>query len=157
MEPLVDPVNGTPPEIHAAEEALRRVRQIEIVLVAVTCLAAVSALFYSVTTSNRTRALADTIADCTTQGGRCYEDNRASALGYRADVLNRLDMLQTRLLEASNCLTLQLLNHRHANEEAHALEAHQHGYLYTPPMGEAPIATPEQLKNACDQFLEAKP
>lgn len=145
-EPLIDPTNGVPPEIHAAEEALRRVRQIEIVLVSVTCLAAVAALAYSFVNSNRTRLLADTIADCTTKGGQCYEDNRRSSLEFRED-------LKKLISDVGQCQTLQLLLHRDANERAHAVNAEHHAYVYAAPTNETPPPIPEELKAACDQFI----
>lgn len=153
MEPYS---NGQLEEVAAARDAqtaLNRVRRLEFLLIVITMLAAVAAMGFSGWSSNRTRQFGKIIADCTTPKGRCYEDNRAAAIEYRNFVLAKLDEIRTQVLDSAQCQTLQILQHRDSNESAHQKDAKAHGYTYVAPPAEAPIPIPQQLKDACQQFL----
>lgn len=122
-----------------AEAALHRTRRIELAVVVVACAAALAALAVCIW-------LVWLVRDCTAEGGGCYERNRAASLQFRADLEN--------LVRANaECTLLQLLEHRDANEQAHAADAARHGYRYAAPAGEMPPAVPTQLRDACKQFL----
>lgn len=153
-EPNGYPANGDAVEaIKVAEEAkaeavraLRLTRNVELALVTVAAVAAVAAMSLSAWNSYRTREFGRIIADCTTPGGACYEANRQSSLDFRTQVKNLIS-------EVGQCQTLQLLQHRDANEKAHTLNADEHGYRYRAPASEIPPPIPEQLRAACDQFI----
>lgn len=148
------PLNGDAQElIRQVDTASARLRRVELVLVAVTCVAAVVGVGFSVSASARTRRLGAVIADCTTKGGKCYEENRVSALEYRQTVLGALAELRLAILDSASCQTLQILQHRDANERAHQDEAAHHGYAYAAPETETPPPIPDQLKDACKKFV----
>ena len=132
-----------------ARLAQRRTSTIELCLVGVAALAAVAAMSFSAWNSYRTREFGRIIADCTNPGGKCFEQAKESNARFRQALVEQIDRV-------GECQTLQLLQHRDANEKAHALNAHEHGYLYVAPVGEAPLPIPEQLLAACDRFLPKK-
>lgn len=122
-----------------AEAALRRTRRVELAVVVVAAAAALVALGVCIW-------LVWLVRDCTAEGGDCYEKNRVAALQFRAD-------LEKLVRDNAQCTVLQLLEHRDANEKAHDLNATEHGYRYVAPPGEAPPPIPQQLRDACRQFL----
>lgn len=145
--------NGEAEAIRIAEESRRdvlaanaRMRHLELVLVVVATVAALGAVGFSGWNTYRTREFGRVIADCTTPGGRCYEANRRSNAEFRERLVQQIS-------DVGECQTLQILQHRDANEKAHALNAKEHGYRYTAPATEVPPPIPEQLLNACDQFI----
>lgn len=139
--------------VRGVERATAKLRLFELALVSLTCIAAIIALAFAASSSARSREVARIIAACTTPGGDCYETNRQAGLEFRQAVLSRLDAVRDKILDATNCITEQLAEHRQANETAHELEAHQHGYLYSPPAGTIPPPVPEQLRAACRPFI----
>lgn len=150
--------NGERDAVAAAEEAvaraeraerrLARTRRVEFAFVVVSASAALSAMLFSGWNSLRTRQFGVVIKDCTTPGGKCYEQNRKASTEFRQQLLDQVQRV-------GECQTLQLLQHRDANERAHALNAAKHGYPYLAPAGEAPPPIPDQLKEACKEFIPA--
>jgi len=148
--------NGAAEEVKAAREAvssLQQLRRFEFLLILLTCLTATLSMAFSGWNSARTRQFGQVISDCTTPKGRCYEENRKSSLSFRSDIIDRLGQVQEAIEDTAQCIALQLIQHRDANELAHRLEAKQHGYTYIAPTGEQPIPIPSQLKDACNKFL----
>jgi hypothetical protein len=131
--------NGEEQLVKDAERSFARTRQIEMVVVTVACIAALAALGVSVW-------LVRLVYDCTNPGGACFEKNRVAQMTFR-------DELRGLIRDVGQCQTLQLLQHRDANEKAHALNASEHGYPYAAPAGETPPSIPDQLKEACAQFI----
>lgn len=134
--------NGEEQLIKDAERIFARTRRFEMALVIVASLAALAALGVTVW-------LVRLVADCTNPGGNCFEKNRAAQMLFR-------DELRDLIHDVGQCQTLQLLQHRDANERAHVTNAEQHGYHYAAPAGEVPPPIPEDLKEACAQFLPTK-
>lgn len=131
--------NGEEKLIKDAERSFARTRRYEMAMVVVASIAALAALGVTVW-------LVRLVADCTNPGGHCFEKNRAAQMVFR-------DELRDLIRDVGQCQTLQILQHRDANEQAHALAAERHGYRYTAPPGEVPPPIPEELKEACLQFL----
>jgi len=129
-----------------AEASLAKTRRLELCLVLVAALAGLSAMGFSGWNSFRTRQFGAVIKDCTTPGGKCFEQARKQNTEFR-------EQLKQLIRDVGQCQTLQLLEHRDANERAHALNALKHGYMYSAPAVESPPPIPEELKKACDQFL----
>jgi len=138
--------NGEGVAIRAAEEASRRLRRVEFGIIVFVAVAAMAIGVATAWNTYRVRQFGQVIADCTTPGGRCYEQNRQAQMQFRED-------LRKLIRDVGQCQTLQLLQHRDANEKAHALNADKHGYHYMAPPTETPPPIPEELKRACDQFL----
>lgn len=131
----------------SASQALSRLRKVEFALV-------VLVLLLGMATAGLSLSLSARVKDCTVRGGKCYEENRRGSLGFRQDVLTRLDVLEEHLKSASDCLTLQLLQHRDSNEIAHKVNADFHGYKYQAPQLESPPPIPQQLSKACTALVE---
>jgi hypothetical protein len=131
--------NGEEELIKEAERVFARTRRLELGLVILASLAALVALGVSLWLSHL-------VVDCTNPGGRCYNKTRDANIAFRNE-------LKDLIRDVGQCQTLQILQHRDANEKAHALNADRHGYAYTAPEGEVPPPIPEQLKEACAQFL----
>lgn len=129
-----------------AERAFARTRRLEFQLVVVAAAAALAGMGFAGWNSWRTREFGFVIKDCTTPGGRCYETNRDAQTKFREE-------LRALIRDVGQCQTLQILQHRDANERAHSLNATKHGYMYAAPAGEVPPPIPEQLREACAQFL----
>lgn len=148
--------NGEREAVWAAEDALSRAnraelklartRRLEFQLVVMTAVVALTGMFFAGWNTWRTRQFGFIIKDCTTPGGRCYESNRDAQQRFREE-------LQDLIKDVGQCQTLQLLQHRDANEKAHALNAAKHGYVYAAPAGEIPPPIPNELQQACAKFL----
>lgn len=131
--------NGEERIVKEAERTFARTRRFEIAVVVAAALAAVSALGVS-------GWLTHLVADCTNPGGQCYSKNLKANIAFRQD-------LQDLIRDVGQCQTLQLLQHRDANERAHVLNAEMHGYTYSAPAGEVPPPIPDELQKACARFL----
>jgi hypothetical protein len=77
-------------DVHGAELARRRAGTINLVLLAVLAALVLSMLAVTWQTHQSTRRLDETnarMADCTTPGGRCYEEGRARTGGAITDII----------------------------------------------------------------------
>lgn len=131
--------NGEETLIKEAEKTFARTRRMEMAVVAVACIAAISALCVTVW-------LVRLVADCTNPGGECFEKGKRANIQFRDD-------LRDLIRDVGQCQTLQLLQHRDANERAHVAAAGAHHYHYAAPAHEAVPVIPEALEQACDQFI----
>lgn len=131
--------NGEEELIKEAERTFARTRRLELGMVVVATIAAMAALGVSLWLSHL-------VVDCTNPGGGCYNKTRDANIQFRKE-------LRDLISDVGQCQTLQLLEHRDANEKAHSLNAEKHGYAYAASEGEAPPPIPEELKEACAQFI----
>lgn len=131
--------NGEEDLIKEAERTFARTRRLELAMVVASTIAAMAALGVSLW-------LTHLVVDCTNPGGACFEKTRQSNVQFRTE-------LKDLIRDVGQCQTLQLLQHRDANERAHSLNAEKHGYTYAAPAAEAVPPIPDELQKACAQFL----
>lgn len=121
---------GDNDKIDRAATALNRTRMIELALVAVTCIAALLALGFTVVNSNQTREISES--------NRQILERRAGAEDFG--------------LSAIRCVLDQFALHRITNQEVHD---HMAGVLHvdaTPLSPLPPLPTDTQVRADCEPF-----